>query len=254
MNAYYCSVGILLAIVLGTGIAAAEEPKTSSSNSSPRPVATAARGTVIETMNADRYTYVRVDTGAAKFWAASFSFPVEVGDKVVVPRVFPMKDFYSRTLERTFDTIYFVSELEVEGRERSTPLPSAHVALPAGHPPVHRPSAEPEAEIDFSDIVRAKGGKTVAEAYAQRDRLAGKQVSIRGKVVKYNEAVMGRNWVHLRDGTGTKGSNDVTVTTKWAVDVGDTVVVSGILNTNRAFGVGYRYAVIVEDAKVTIEE
>jgi hypothetical protein len=64
---------------------------------------------------------------------------------------------------------------------------------------------------------------------------------------------MGKNWIHLQDGTGDNGSNDLTVTTDSTVNVGDTVLVSGVLNTDKDFGYGYQYAVIVEDAKITVE-
>ncbi len=65
---------------------------------------------------------------------------------------------------------------------------------------------------------------------------------------------MDRNWLHIRDGSGETGTNDLTVTTTDAVpSIGDTVLVSGTLGLNRDFGMGYMYPVIVEDAKVTVE-
>jgi hypothetical protein len=64
---------------------------------------------------------------------------------------------------------------------------------------------------------------------------------------------MGKNWVHVQDGTGSSGSNDLTATTADTAKVGDTVLVSGKITQNKDFGAGYRYALILEDAKVTVE-
>ena len=77
---------------------------------------------------------------------------------------------------------------------------------------------------------------------------------VSGKVVKVNANIMGKNWLHVRDGSGEEGTNDLTITSAGAVPaVGDTVLVTGTLGLNRDFGMGYQYPVIVEDAEVTVE-
>jgi hypothetical protein len=101
--------------------------------------------------------------------------------------------------------------------------------------------------------VKAKNGKTVAEVYAAREDLAGKPVLVRGRVVKFFPKIMGKNWVHLQDGSGSEGTNDLTVTTDTMVKVGDLVLVSGMVSVDRDFGHGYSYTVILEDAEVTVE-
>ena len=118
----------------------------------------------------------------------------------------------------------------------------------------HPTPAPAGAPVDVSGVARAEGGKTVAEVFAEKDSLAGKPVTLRGKVVKSNIGIMGKNWIHVRDGSGTDGSNDLTVTTVTAQpNVGDTVVITGPVSLNKDFGMGYQYDVIVEDAQVTIE-
>jgi len=101
-------------------------------------------------------------------------------------------------------------------------------------------------------MARAAGhdGRTVAEIFAQRDELKGRPVAVRGRVTKCNVGIMGRNWIHLQDGTEHAGSFDLTVTTTATADVGDVVLVRGTVGVDRSFGVGYRYPVIVEDAIV----
>ena len=77
-----------------------------------------------------------------------------------------------------------------------------------------------------------------------------KPVSVRGKVVKYNEEIMGKNWLHLRDGSGAEAdkTNDLLVTTKSAARPGDVVTVNGVVRLDKDFGSGYSYKVMLEDA------
>ena len=132
---------------------------------------------------------------------------------------------------------------------------AASAPLPEGHPTIDtRGGAAPVApKFDFSKIVKPKGGKTVQEVYQEKDKLNGKRVTLRGKVVKYNEAIMGKNWLHLRDGTGKEPANDLTVTTQAKAKVGDMVLLEGTVTLNKDLGAGYNYDVIIEDAKVKIE-
>lgn len=78
-------------------------------------------GTVLETMDASNYTYVRVKTDKEVIWAAASQFKVKVGDKVTVPADMPMKDFNSPSLKRTFPTIYFTSHIYKEGEVPGQP-------------------------------------------------------------------------------------------------------------------------------------
>jgi len=133
----------------------------------------------------------------------------------------------------------------------TTPAPpAAETPAPAPHP---TPSA-PAGNVDLSGIERAAGGKTIAEVFAAKDQLAGETVVFRGKVVKTNAGIMGKNWLHVRDGSGEEGTNDLTVTTVDVLpDVGDTVLVTGPVGVNVDFGMGYEYDVIIEDAEVVVE-
>lgn len=124
---------------------------------------------------------------------------------------------------------------------------------PAQMPPDH-PAAQPAVEVDLTGIAKVEGGKTVAEVFAEKDALAGQAVTVRGKVVKVNANIMNTNWLHVRDGSGAEGTNDLTVNTSGSVpSVGDTVVVTGTVALNKDFGMGYSYDVIVEDAEVMVE-
>jgi len=205
-------------------------------------------GKVVETMDAGGYTYVQVDTGSEKIWAAAPKFTVKVGDPVVVPQGMAMKNYHSKTLDRDFPVVYFVDGVMVGGTEQVAAKPQDQ--MPKDHPKV---TASTPADIDLSDVKPVEGGQTIEQLYKQTDELAGKKVTLRGKVVKYNENIMGKNWIHIQDGTGAEGTNDLTVTTTATAKVGDTVVVSGVLVADKDFGYGYKYALIIEDAEVKVE-
>lgn|GEM_PF-589660 len=213
---------------------------------------------VLETMNAATYTYVRVKTDAGDLWAAGPRTEVKVGDKISFERGVPMTNFASKSLNRTFDSIDFVGRFYV-GDEKPDQHEAASAPAGAGAPadtaPPHAGVAKPApTDVDLTGIAKAKDGKTVAEIFDERAKLSGKEVTVRGKVVKSNPQVMDHNWLHVRDGSkGTDGSDDLTLTTKDSAKVGDTVVVRGKVVTDKDFGFGYHYDVMLEEAAVTVE-
>lgn len=246
---------ILILAGLAASFAAAgcknETPKTAEKQAQEQqaPAAQGKTGTVVEAVNTADYTYVQVDTGTEKIWAAAPKFEVKVGDPVIVPEGMPMTNYHSKTLDRDFDVVYFVDAILVAGAE-----PAGEGQMPEGHPPIGTGAgAAPGTDVDLSGIKKAADGKTVAEIFAGKNELSGKEVKVRGKVVKFSPEIMGKNWIHLQDGTGDAGSNDLTITTSSMAQVGDTVLVSGVVSTEKDFGYGYKYDVILEDAKVVVE-
>ncbi len=211
----------------------------------PGPAAQMMTGAVVETMNSGGYTYVQVDTRQGKIWAAAPEFEVSVGEIVTVPPGSPMANYHSKTLDRDFDVVYFVPNVIKGGVVQAAP---AQPELPAGHPPM-----ESGSDTDLTGIQKAEGGLTVEEIFSSQAELSGQEITVRGKVVKFTPEIMSLNWIHLRDGTGSEGTNDLIVTTNDAVKVGDTVLVTGMVSTNKDFGAGYTYDVILEKAKVTAE-
>lgn len=220
-------------------------------------------GKVVESMDAATYTYVEIDTGAATVWAAAPQFAVKLGDKVVVADAMPMKSYTSKTLNRTFDVVYFSGNVTVNGKPTASAAAPAMAGgattgtsgeLPKGHPAIpNAGGAMAPAGPDLKNIKRADGGQTVTEIVTGKAKFAGKPIAVRGRVVKFNGGILGKNWLHVRDGSGTDGNNDLTVTTDTVAKVGDLVLVTGTLATNRDFGSGYSYALIVENAQVKVE-
>jgi hypothetical protein len=242
---------LLAALAFSTQLVIAQDTASAPVTSAPAAVAGNVSGKVVETMNTAGYTYVLVDTGTKKVWAAAVEFSVKVGNAVSFSASEPMENYHSKSLNRDFDTVYFTGGITVNaGAAAAT---AATPALPAGHPPLTAPPAK--AKVNLTGIKPAAGGQTVAEIFAGKAKLAGKSVSVRGKVVKYNAQIMGKNWLHLQDGSGNAANrdNDLAVTTATAAKVGDTVLVTGKVSANKDFGAGYKYDVILDDAQVTVE-
>lgn len=198
-------------------------------------------GTVLEQIAAPPYLYLRLKTEKGETWAAVDGGSVTKGSRVTIAGAMLMKNFESTSLKRTFPEVYF-GTLGTSGSAASAPKNPHATGAPASE------------KIDLR-IERATGAdaRTVAEVWAQKEGLNGNSVTIRGLAVKVTEGVMGKNWLHVQDGTGavSKGDFDITVTTLDKVSAGDTVTVTGTLKTNAQVGAGYSYPVLVENAKVS---
>lgn len=204
-------------------------------------------GPVLETIDGGGYTYVNVDCGQEQIWAAGPQASIAVGQTVSISKSMPMKEFHSDALDRSFETIYFVASFGSVG---------AHVggdSDSAGLEAAHGQTALSPGLTDFSGLERPAGGKTVGEVFAGKNQLAGGEVLVRGLVVKFSANVMGKNWIHLQDGTGEPGKSDLTVTTADTAQIGDTILVRGELALDIDLGYGYYYEVVIENASVTIE-
>jgi len=211
-------------------------------------------GKVVETMDASGYTYICVDTGQEKVWAAAPHFDVAVGEVASFPATMPMPDFKSETLDRSFDVVYFVNQVNLGAQAPAGASGQASSGAQGGDSPGAKAAGTPVAsDIDLDDIELPDGGLRIAAIYAGKDDLVGAEVLVRGKVVKYNGGIMGRNWLHIQDGSGEAPANDITVTTSDEAEVGQTVLVRGTLATDRDFGSGYRYAAIIEKASLRVE-
>lgn len=146
-----------------------------------------------------------------------------------------------------------MQQAEQSGQPGQAGAPGPMPQMPPGGMPMH--PTVPVAPADASiKVEKADGANAyrIAEIYASRASLKDAPVTIRAKVVKFSPNIMGRNWVHLRDGSGTRAAqdDDLTVTTMDDAPVGAIVIVRGVVRVNKDFGAGYAYPVIVEDAKI----
>lgn len=255
---------LLVAVAVLAAACKQPEPPSRAASGAP-PIAPApaqpgasVQGKVLERIDADVYSYLKLSMPSGEAWAAVPKTDVAAGTEVTVVNPMTMNGFESKTLKRKFDRIYFGTLAGQLGPAADGPAPAG----PPGAAPAasgmaemaarHAEAAAGPADAGVIRVEKAKGAdaRTVAELFSQKGVLKGKSVAVRGKVVKFTPGVMGRNWIHLRDGTGRQGANDLTVTTGDAAAVGDLVVARGKVATDRDFGAGYTYSVMLEEAKI----
>lgn len=196
------------------------------------------QGEVLEVRDVPSYTYLRLATRDGEVWAAVPTAKLKKGDRVTIADPTVMQGFESKTLARTFDKIVF-GQLAAPGGAAA----AAHGAMPADGP---APAAVKVAKAGGPDA------RTVAEVVNGRAGLKDKPVTVHAQVVKVNNGIMGKNWLHLRDGTGSAadGNHDLVVTTQDTAKVGDIVTVKGKVRTDVDLGAGYRFAVVIGEATI----
>ncbi len=203
---------------------------------------------ILETMNATGYTYAKVDEDGAIYWIASPQTNVKVGDTVSYIEQMVMKDFTSESLNKTFDYLMFASAMVKPGEAHTH---ANHVSQP--HPATTKSSSTPktvEGIVEKISIAKLDGGYNIEELYASKDKLKDKSIKLRAKVVKVSKAIMGKDWIHLQDGTGEGATSDIILTTKDStVNVGDVVIVEAIYKTDVDLGYGYFFEIILQEGK-----
>lgn len=215
-------------------------------------------GAVLEVLNVPSYTYLRVQTAQGPVWAAVGTAGVKVGDRVTIADTATMQNFESKSLKRSFDSIVF-GRLAPTGMAAAGPAmgaaPSAmppSMLSPHGKAAPSGPGAGAPAAV--APVAKASGAeaRTVAEVVKTKAALKDKTVLVQARVVKVNNGIMVKNWLHVQDGSGQAqdGSNDLMVTTQDKAAVGDVVTLRGTVRTDVTVGPGYTWAVLVEDAKL----
>ena len=199
-------------------------------------------GKVTDTINASGYTYAEVDTGKEKVWAAATTTPLKIGDMIAFTTEMPMKNFHSNSMNRDFTVVYFVNQFITDKES----LKGADTASASPH--VRNKPASAVKVVEGIDKV--KDGNTIAEIYANKEKLNGKAIRVRGQVTKFTANVMNKNWLHIRD---SSTQDDLTITTNSTAAIDAVLVIEGKLALDKDFGHEYVYPLIVEDARVIKE-
>jgi hypothetical protein len=183
------------------------------------------KGEVLEVQDVDSYTYLRLKTKDGETWAAVNKTPLSKGAQVTIENTMVMKNFESKSLKKTFPAIVFGTLGGGAAQRMDTEMAAAHSGF----------SKAPEAGSVKVPKASGPNARTVSEIVTG---------------VKYNAAIMGKNWVHIRDGSGSSAdkTDDVLVTTKSETKVGDVVLVKGVVHTDMDLGSGYAYKVLIEEA------
>ena len=189
-----------------------------------------------EVIQANSYTYIKAGEGDQSYWMAVTRREINEGATLYYSQGMEMKNFTSKDLNRTFESIIFVDQIS------DKPLGMAGAADPHAQ-------AKSAAKQDIS-VAPAKGGISIGELYADKSSFDDRIAIISGKVTKFNAGIMGHNWVHIQDGSEAGGKYDLTVTTNESVSVGDIVTFSGTIALDKDFGAGYKYEVSMENAKI----
>jgi hypothetical protein len=235
-----CSV-IFAAMLLATAHAA--QPNSAPAGGESGTVS----GKVLEIKDVDQYTYLRLKTSSGETWAAVEKTALKVGKQVTISNVMVMTNFESKTLHKTFPTILFGSIAGAAPNAKSTTAPmEGNAANPHGKPP----ATGADTTIVKVDKASGPNAYTVAELVTRAAELNGKPVVVRAKAMKFNPDIMGKNWIHLSDGSGdaTNHSDDILATSKEEVKVGNVVTLTGVLRVDQDFGSGYSYKVLIENA------
>jgi hypothetical protein len=217
----------------------AKQPDTSVGSSS-------LSGKVVETMTSNGYTYVLLEKNGKKTWVAVPEMKVTVGQELSLRPGTEMGSFYSKSLNKTFDSIIF------SAGPMSPPQPAGGQGNAAKQAAGNTPPAPPAAKDIKVEKATGPNAYTVAEIIAQSATLDKKQVVVRGQVVKVAEGIMGVNFIHLQDGTGDpkKNTHKLVITSESLAAVGDVITVKGTLIKDKDFGSGYKYNVIIEKAAI----
>lgn len=195
---------------------------------------------VKEVIQTNNYTYLNTDENGKLQWIAVPKIEAAIDDIYYFQGGLEMKDFNSKELGRTFESVVFLNGLiSPEIAEGGKTVLNQSVQM-----------AKSESKKEDITINPAEGGITIGELLANKGEYASKVVRIRGQVIKYNSGILKKNWLHLQDGSGSSGDFDLTVTTDSEVKVNDIITVEGIITLDKDFGAGYFYSILMENARI----
>ncbi len=189
-----------------------------------------------EVLNTDKYTYVNVEENGEKYWVAISKRDVEEGETYYFKGGLLKKNFYSREFDRTFETVYLVSQFWQQPTGGGSALAEAMAQSQGGETP----------NLEVGNIEPTEGAIALKELFDNKEKYNGKTVKVTGKCVKANPMIMNRNWIHVQD--GSVDGVDLTITTAENIPLGAVVTMEGTIALDKDFGAGYRYDVIMEGA------
>lgn len=194
--------------------------------------------TVEEKLDASNYSYLKVAENGNSYWIAVPTMDVKPGEKINFSKFMEMQNFKSESLGRTFESVLFVDDASKGegGKDISTP----HSKISTGK----------DASIKVEPL---KDGYSIEQIYNKKSTLVNKVVKVKGVVAKINKDIMGTNWIHIQDGTGKDGTHDLLVTSDTVPEIGKTIIAEGKVISDKDFGSGYFYSVLLENSKITIE-
>jgi len=197
---------------------------------------------VKEVLQTTVYTYFFVKEDDKEYWMATNKMEAKAGDIYYYESSYEMPNFESKELKRTFESLMLVDNI------RTTP--EATAAMPPHGMGMKSSGKQTPKDFEVPVIEHEAGEISIGELYKNPSAFAGKSIKVRGSVVKFNGDIMNKNWIHIQDGTSSDGKFDLTITSLEKVNVGEIAAFEGVIMLDKDFGAGYKYDVIMEDAKL----
>lgn len=193
---------------------------------------------VVEVLQAERYTYLKVKEKLNTFWIATKKLEAQVGESYMYQGGLMKTNFESVEHKRVFDKIYLVSEIINANAHPGGSMEAEHT-----HNHEVSPSASPMPDI--------KGALKLSTLLSNKTKYKGQKILVAGTCVKANYGIMNKNWYHIQDGSKVDGKVcDFTITSDDNIPLGAPVAFEGVLRLNRDFGAGYVYEIIMENGKL----
>ena len=208
-------------------------------------------GTVQEIHATDTYIYMRIEEEGKEVWLAVMPDFIKdnliEGDKVEYLGGDLIKEFSSRTLDKTFNSLYFVTHIRLY-----TKSPESRQSYRRDNDMKQQSSIHKEVQVPAKgEIKPAIWRESIEEIFSEKDNLKNKTVVLKARVMRVSQNILGKSWVTLQDGTGSAPDNKIMAVTRDTVSEGDLFTIEGILKTNIDLGSGYKYKVLIEEAKFT---
>jgi hypothetical protein len=197
--------------------------------------------TVKEILKTPKYIYLNVTEKKERFWIATRVQDVKVGETYYYKGGLLKTNFESKEYNRVFDKIYLVSNIVSSKHSSNQKINESNIKN-------ELPAKKPEYTLNKSNKIEVKGSLKIAKLVANPKSYEGKMIQLSGKCVKINPNIMGKNWIHLQD--GSKNEYDLVITSDTFVKEGTVLTLKGKVTLNKDFGAGYKYDLIVEDAVI----
>jgi hypothetical protein len=153
-------------------------------------------------------------------------------------------NFESKEYNRMFDEIYLVSQF-VPARHGDDVHSGTSMKLP-----VKANETDTGDHEKTEKRIEKPGSVSIAELVSNPQKYEGQTVQVSGVCFKINPKLMGRNWIHLRD--GSQDDFDLVITSDEFVPEGMQVTIKALVVLDKDYGAGYKYDLILEDGTVVI--
>jgi len=196
---------------------------------------------VLEVIQVSSYSYLKVKTNNNEKWLAVPTINAKKGETYFYKGGMEMTDFRSEELNKTFKSVLFLSKLFKNKSDIVAQNIVTNSSMSGG-----KTGKSVNNKLNIN-IIPPKDGISISELIENRQLYKGKTIKIKGQVSKFKSQIMGKNWIHIQDGSEYDKIFDITVTSKANVKVGDTIIVSGKVELDKDFGGGYFYQQIIEN-------